>query len=147
MRPSFRGRRLPREQVQALESAYRSALAGAIPEAGDDSLFHLALCQACAHWALSKWSSYWQGYLSERLSEGETRDTRPGKSPARSAFYRRMHYTYLRLALETLEEFDRLPVLRNALAAIDRRFLAIWPETELVSGYPAFGGDPWSEPE
>ena len=78
--------------------------------------------------------------------EGEARDTRGGRPPERAAFLRMQVFTYLRLALTSLEEQDRLPELRLALSQIVDKLMGIWPETPLLSSYPAFGGEVWHYP-
>ena len=80
------------------------------------------------------------------MARGKAYDTRDGRPPERSAFFRRQVFTYLRLALSTLEKFDQLPELRRALSQIVERLLGIWPETPLLPGYPAFGGEDWFFP-
>ena len=144
--PSFRGRVLPLEVVRQMEEGYRAELTKQTPEMIDDRRFKEAMAQACAHWAFSKLIGFWDPYLRERLLEGEARDTRDGKIPERSAFFRRQVFTYLRLALADLEEFNQLLELRLALSQIIERLLRLWPETPLLSSYPAFGGEAWHYP-
>jgi aminoglycoside/choline kinase family phosphotransferase len=144
--PAFRGRVLPLEVVRQLEEAYRAERVRQVPALRDDQVFAEAIAQAGAHWAFSKLLGLWNGYLRERLQEGETRDTRDGRSPERSAFLRMQVFTYLRLAQATLEEHDSLPELHQTLSKIVARLLDIWPDTPLLSGYPAFGGEPWHYP-
>ncbi len=144
--PAFRGRILPPEVVRKLEEAYLVELAQYAPGTISDEVFAEATAQACAHWAFSKLIGFWSGYLRERLKEGETRDTRGGRAPERSAFLRRQVFTYLRLALASLEELEQLPELRLTLSQIVERLLEIWPGTPLLPGYPAFGGEPWHYP-
>jgi hypothetical protein len=143
--PAFRGRIAPPELVRQLEEHYRVALAKSMPQVNDD-LFAEAVSQACAHWAFAKLIGCWNGYLRERLDEGEARDTRDGRVPERAAFFRRQVFTYFRLALATLEDQDYLPELRVALAQIVEQLLGIWPETPLLGSFPAFGGEPWQYP-
>jgi hypothetical protein len=144
--PAFRGRVTPPEHVERLEASYRAVIIAAIPMLADDGAFEAAVCDACAHWAYSKLVGLWRGYLHERLELGEARDQRTADGPERAAFLRRQVFTYLRLALETLEARQRLPELRAALARIVGALLAIWPETPLLPGFPAFDGEPWRYP-
>jgi hypothetical protein len=144
--PAFRGRTLPMDVVRQVEEHYRAELVEIAPVMNDDSRFTEAIAQACAHWAFSKLIGFWDPYLRERLAEGEARDTRDGRAPERSAFLRQQVFTYLRLALAALEEFNQLPELRLALYQVIDRLLAIWPKTPLLPGYPAFGGEAWHYP-
>jgi Ser/Thr protein kinase RdoA (MazF antagonist) len=144
--PAFRGRVLAPEVVEAVEARFRSAAVETIPKLGDDSLYHEALAQACAHWALSKLIGFWRNYLRDRLESGESWDTREGRQPERAAFFRRMVFTYLRLTLNTLEETDHLDAIRETLDRILTSLLKKWPETPLLGAYPAFGGEPWQYP-
>ena len=144
--PAFRGRTLPVEVVRQVERAYREELAERVPAVRDEQVFSEAVAQACAHWAFSKLLGFWCGYLRERLLEGETRDTGDGRSPERSAFFRMQVFTYLQLALATLEEQNQLAELRTTLSQIVARLLELWPDTPLLPGYPAFGGEPWHYP-
>ena len=143
--PAFRGRVLPPEIVRRVEEQYRLELAEQVPILNDGEGFMQAISQASAHWAFSKLLGFWD-YLEERLVEGEARDTRGGRPPERAAFLRMQVFTYLRLALTSLEEQDRLPELRLALSQIVDKLMGIWPETPLLSSYPAFGGEVWHYP-
>ncbi len=143
--PAFRGRVLPKEVYHQLEERYRHEMGEVVPAMNDDEYFIQAVSQACAHWAFSKLIGFWD-YLKERLIEGESRDTRDGRKPERSAFLRMQVFTYLRLAMATLEEYDQLPELRLALSQIVEQLLKLWPETPLLTSYPAFGGDDWHYP-
>ena len=143
--PAFRGRVLPLELVRQLEGACRAELIQQAVEFSDDQVYSYALSQACAHWAFSKLIGVWD-YLSERLAQGESRDTRDGRPPERYAFLRRQVFSYPRLAVMALEEFNQLPELRAVLSQIIEQLLRIWPETPLLDTYPAFGGEAWHYP-
>jgi hypothetical protein len=145
--PSFRGRLVPQTVYRQLEQCYRQEMAEVVSAARDDGLFAEAIARASAHWAFSKLCGFWEPYLRERLAEGESRDTRGGRAPERSAFFRQQVFTYLRLALETLEEGNPLPVLREVLAQIVDKLMKQWPDTPYLPTYPAFGGEPWHDPD
>ncbi len=123
--PAFCGRLIPREVVAQLEARYRAELIPAVPALDDDERFTEAIAQASTHWAFSKLIGFWRAYLRERLLEGESRDTRDGRAPERAAFFRRQVFTYLRLALATLEEQNHLPELRTVLARLVQQLLGI----------------------
>jgi hypothetical protein len=144
--PSFRGRTVPADVVLQMEEGYRFELSHYWQGVLEDGLFAEAVAQACAHLAFSKLIGFWDGYFHERLQEGETRDTREGKDPRRSAFLRQQVFTYLRLALAVLEETHQHGELRQPLSQIVDQVMGLWPETPLLPTYPAFGGEPWHYP-
>jgi aminoglycoside/choline kinase family phosphotransferase len=144
--PAFRGRVVPHGVVQQLEAAYRAELVTVVPMLADDEFFAASVCQACAHWAYSKLIGFWRAYLQERLAVGEARDQRIVDGPQRAAFFRRQVLTYLHLALKTLVEYEQLTELRTSLAAIIKRLERLWPETQSLPGFPAFGGESWRYP-
>ncbi len=143
--PAFRGRVLPKAVVRQIEASFEGEFFKLAPKMAGDLDYPQALAKASAHWALSKLIGFYD-YLEERLLKGAAYDARDGRDPQRSAFFRQQVFTYLRLALEGLEEGDFLPEFHQGLSQIVGRLLKIWPETPLLGTYPAFGGEAWRYP-
>jgi hypothetical protein len=135
---AFKSQAVPLEHVRKLESAYQQALSQSIPEAQDDRLFHGAVAQACAHWALSRWQGLWKRYMVELLDLGERAVNKKLRfSPEGAQIARAKVYMYLRLFVETAEEFEQEPEIRETVASFMAVMKQKWPELALPEVYPA----------
>lgn len=136
---AYRGRRSPAESVEALEASYREHIVDTIPIAADNRLFDSAIAFASAQWTVSKLYGFWKSYLQPRLREGAAYDEQGSRSPERSAYFRRMIFTYLLAFTETAAERG-LDGLRGTIGRVMEALRREWPDLEPWDLYPAFSG-------
>ena len=117
--------RLPAELPAQMETVYRAELVAGVPEAADDGRFNAALVAACASWTI--------GTMLWHLERALEQDHQWGLATLRQRIVFRLE----ELAATTAE-FNRLPALGAACAALAERLRAEWgPEAEIPI-YPAF---------
>lgn len=117
--------RLPESVVSAMESAYRSELARAVPQAEDDRVFYGGIVAACAHWAL--------GSLSWHLERALKEDGEWGIAGVRQRILAR-----LEAFIVTSERYGRFPALRATMAGLLTALQLLWPDAQPLPLYPAF---------
>jgi hypothetical protein len=116
---------VPADVRGRIDRAYRTAIAGAVPEAKDDDTFCRESAIIDAAWLLGNLAWLLEGALAE--------DGVWGRSTKRSRIV-----TYLDRAIRSADEAGILPRLR-ALAVTWRDDLrSRWPATAPLSDFPAF---------
>jgi len=117
--------RLPPQIVLSMETAYRTELARALPQAQDDAVYEGEMLYACAHWALRTLS--WQ--LERTLKE----DSQWGIATVRSRVLAR-----LEAFISISKASGQFPGLRGVMSSVLDALRQRWPETEPLPLYPAF---------
>jgi hypothetical protein len=135
---AYRGRRVPRAGVEAVETNYRTYLADTVPLAAEDKVFQSAILEACAYHAFVKLWGFWKNYLKNRLKTGSGYETQRGIKPENAAYFRQMVFTYLLSFVETAETFGELPDLRIIAEQVMDALRHEWPELEPWTVFPAF---------
>jgi aminoglycoside phosphotransferase (APT) family kinase protein len=117
---------VPTEVGRHLDRAYRSAIADVVPVASDDDEFCRESAIIDAAWLLGSLAWLLEGALGE--------DGTWGRATNRARII-----TYLERAICSAEEANVLPRLRTLAATWHRDLRRRWPDTALLSDFPAFG--------
>ena len=116
---------IPTEVEHRIDRVYRIAMADAVPQAGDDKAFHRESAVIDAAWLL--------GNLAWLLPDALTEDATWGRATNRSRII-----TYLQRAIRSAEAADVLPRLRMLASTWHDDLRCRWPDTPLLSDFPAF---------
>jgi len=124
---------IPTEVEHRIDRVYRIAMADAVPQAGDDKAFHRESAVIDAAWLL--------GNLAWLLPDALTEDATWGRATNRSRII-----TYLQRAIRSAEAADVLPRLRMLASTWHDDLRCRWPDTPLLSDFPAFTALPCDIP-
>jgi aminoglycoside/choline kinase family phosphotransferase len=116
---------VPAEVRRRIDQAYRAAIADAVPEARDDDEFGRESAIIDAAWLLGNLAWLLEGALAE--------DGTWGRATNRSRII-----TYLERAIRSAEEANVLPRLRKLALVWHKDLRRRWPDTALLSDFPAF---------
>ena len=127
------GHRIPAEIVAQAEKEYRAQLAVGCPEAGDDTIFHRALVDACAFWVVPGV----QRSLSPPQRGGRRsalkRDRRSGRATLRQILLQRLvNFT------EIARQLDHRPAMAETFEKLLGTLRQRWKDTPETPFYPAF---------
>lgn len=117
--------RLPKKLVVRMEERYRATLASTCTVAQDASRFYKELTTICGYWM----ANMFQWNVEDLLKE----DQEWGIATTHPRVLSRLN-----VFIETSEEFDHLPALRNLATEVRKRLQDEWPEAEPLPLYPAF---------
>ena len=116
---------IPVKVGHRIDRAYRDAIAGAVPEASSDDAFQREITIIESAWLL--------GSLAWLLQDALVKDHTWGRATNRSRIL-----TYLEHAVRSTGEADTLPGLRALAASWYDDLRHRWPDTPLLSDFPAF---------
>lgn len=83
---SEHGHVVPAHASQTLEHTYRENLMDLIPQLRDDDVFARGLTDACAHWALSRWSFRWRQLFGDEPPDATHGDIERNRAQAITVF-------------------------------------------------------------
>jgi aminoglycoside phosphotransferase (APT) family kinase protein len=125
---------IPAAVRHRIDHAYRAAIADVVPAARDDDTFRRESAIIDAAWLL--------GSLAWLLQDALSDDATWGRATNRSRII-----TYLQLAIRSAEEADILPRLRKLAAVWQDDLRSRWPDTAILSDFPAFTKDLSGRPD
>lgn len=129
---------VPLETAKQLERAYQREVAHAIPQIIDDTLFGQAIADACAHWALSRWSGSWTRYFKERFEMGdEAINKKMEFTTEKAETMRSKALTLYQSFIQCAQQSNHQLALAETLQSYTRRLKQEWPELEVMPIYPA----------